>query len=160
MTCVHQSPLIYSQSHTTINKILMIPFSNNNTNLSLSFHPPNPCLLLLPRSLMLSHSPPPLPPLPIHMHPSTFNCHTQTHLSSDSTGRPRQTRFLPASWIETVLVHFLCVLNWALEDDKDEETRIFSGSEFPITGPWYWKDRKSAKGCDLLSIMLSYDYMM
>ena len=33
--------------------------SNNNTNLNLSFHPPNPCLLLLPRSLMLP--PPPFP---------------------------------------------------------------------------------------------------
>ena len=30
--------------------------SNNNTNLNLSYHPPNPCLLLLPRSLMLSIS--------------------------------------------------------------------------------------------------------
>ena len=30
--------------------------SNNDTNWNLSFHPPNPCLLLLPRSLML---PPP-----------------------------------------------------------------------------------------------------
>ena len=29
--------------------------SNNNTNLNLSYHPPNPCLFLLPRSLMLSH---------------------------------------------------------------------------------------------------------
>ena len=28
--------------------------SNNNTNFNLSYHPPNPCLLLLPRSLMLS----------------------------------------------------------------------------------------------------------
>ena len=27
--------------------------SNNHTNLNLSYHPPNPCLLLLPRSLML-----------------------------------------------------------------------------------------------------------
>ena len=37
--------------------------SNNDTNLNLSFHPPNPCLLLLPRSLMLSPSPftPPSP---------------------------------------------------------------------------------------------------
>ena len=32
--------------------------SDNNTNLNLSYHPPNPCLLLLPRSLILS---PPLP---------------------------------------------------------------------------------------------------
>ena len=30
--------------------------SNNNTNLNPSYHPPNPCLLLLPRSLMLSCS--------------------------------------------------------------------------------------------------------
>ena len=37
---------------TTINKILTI--SNSNTNLSPPFHPPNLCLLLLPRSLMLS----------------------------------------------------------------------------------------------------------
>ena len=35
--------------------------SNNNTNLNLSFHPPNPCLLLLPRSHMLSPSPIPSP---------------------------------------------------------------------------------------------------
>ena len=37
--------------------------SSNNNNLDLSFHPPNPCLLLLPRSLMLSPSlfPPPFP---------------------------------------------------------------------------------------------------
>ena len=34
--------------------------SNNSTNLNLYYHPPNPCLLLLPRSLMLSH-----PPLPL-----------------------------------------------------------------------------------------------
>ena len=27
--------------------------SDNNTNLNLSYRPPNPCLLLLPRSLML-----------------------------------------------------------------------------------------------------------
>ena len=31
--------------------------SNNSSNLNLSFHPPNPCLLLLPRSVMLSPSP-------------------------------------------------------------------------------------------------------
>ena len=31
--------------------------SNNDTNLNLSFHAPNPCLLLLPRSVMLSPSP-------------------------------------------------------------------------------------------------------
>ena len=31
--------------------------SNNDTNLNLSFHPPNPCLLPLPRSLMLSSFP-------------------------------------------------------------------------------------------------------
>ena len=31
--------------------------SNNNNNLNLSYHPPNPCLLLLPRSLMLSLPP-------------------------------------------------------------------------------------------------------
>ena len=37
--------------------------SNNDTNLNLYFHPPNPCLLLLPRSLMLSPSPFP-PPSP------------------------------------------------------------------------------------------------
>ena len=30
--------------------------SNNDINLSLPLHPPNPCLLLLPRSLMLSPS--------------------------------------------------------------------------------------------------------
>ena len=35
--------------------------SNNDTNLNLSFDPPNPCLLRLPRSLMLSTSPPPHP---------------------------------------------------------------------------------------------------
>ena len=28
--------------------------SDNNTNLNLSYYPPNPCLLLLPRSLILS----------------------------------------------------------------------------------------------------------
>ena len=28
---------------------------SNNTSLNLSCHPPNPCLLFLPRSLMLSH---------------------------------------------------------------------------------------------------------
>ena len=79
-------------THTTIHKILMN--SNNTTNLNLSFHPPNPCLLLLPRSHALS-----LPPL--HMHPSTFSCHIQIHLSSDSTGRPGQTRSF-----------FRCDLNW------------------------------------------------
>ncbi len=35
--------------------------SNNDTNLNLSYHPPNPCLLLLPRSLMLPPLPPPSP---------------------------------------------------------------------------------------------------
>ena len=97
--------------------------SNNNTNLNLSYHPSNPCLLLLPRSLMLSPSPP--SPLPIHMHPSTFNCHTQTQISSDSTGRPWQTRrFLAAIWIETVLVHFL---EWPAENSREMV-------------PWNWKN--------------------
>ena len=90
--------------------------SNNNTNLNLSYYPPNLCLLLLPRSLMLLPPPHSLPPLPIHMHSSTFNCHTQTHISSDSTGRPGQTRrFLAVIWIETVLVHFL---EWPAENER------------------------------------------
>ena len=67
--------------------------------------------------------PPPLPPLRIHMHPSTFNCHTQ--LSLDSTGRPGLTRrFLAAIWIETVLVHFL---EWPAENSRQ-------------IVPWYWKN--------------------
>ena len=56
----HAHTSLRSSTHTTINKILMI--SNNDTNLNLSFHPPNPCLLLLPRSLMLFPSLPPFPP--------------------------------------------------------------------------------------------------
>ena len=35
--------------------------SDNTTNLNLSYHRPNPCLLLLPRSLILSPPPHPLP---------------------------------------------------------------------------------------------------
>ena len=49
--------------------------SNSNTNLNLSFHPPSASFSYLDLSCSL----PPLPPLPIHMQPSTFNCHTQTH---------------------------------------------------------------------------------
>ena len=30
-----------------------------------------------------------------------------------------------------------CVLSSALQDDKDEERRTFSGSEFQTTGTWY-----------------------
>ena len=50
--------------------------SNNDTNLNLSFHPPNLCLLLLPRSLMLSLSRPPFPPtlsLSIYIQPPHTN---------------------------------------------------------------------------------------
>ena len=36
---------------------LISDLNNNNTKLSLSSHPPTPCLLLLPGSLMLSPSP-------------------------------------------------------------------------------------------------------
>ena len=99
--------------------------SNNNTNLNLSYYPPSLCLLLLPRSLMLLPPPHSLPPLPIHMHSSTFNCHTQTHISSDSTGRPGQTRrFLAVIWIETVLVH---CLEWPAENSREMV-------------PWNWKN--------------------
>ena len=42
--------------------------SNNDTNLNLSFDPPNPCLLLLLISLMLSPSP----------LPSLLSLHTDT----------------------------------------------------------------------------------
>ena len=69
--------------------------SDNNTNLNLSYHPPNPCLLLS----LFSYSPPLPPPFPlslsicIHLHSTA----TGTHISSDSTGRPVQTRrFLAA----------------------------------------------------------------
>ena len=64
-------------------------------------------------------------PLPIPIHPSMFNCHTQTHLSSDFTGRPWQTRrFLAAIRIETVLVHFL---EWPAENSREMV-------------PWNWKN--------------------
>ena len=55
----HAHTSLCLSTHTTINKILMI--SNNDTNLNLFFHPPNLCLLLLTRSLMLSPSPLPSP---------------------------------------------------------------------------------------------------
>ena len=47
--------------------------------------------------LDLSCSPPPPvpPPLPIHMHPSTFNCHTQTHLSSHLQLHPQPHTWTP-----------------------------------------------------------------
>ena len=66
-------------------QILMI---TNNTNLNLSLHPPNPCLLLLPRSLMLSPSPhfPPPSPYPY------ASIYIQLPHTDDSTGRPGQTR--------------------------------------------------------------------
>ena len=49
--------------------------SNNDTNLNMSFHPPNPCLLLLPRSPMLSPSPLSLS-LCIHLHSTATHRHT------------------------------------------------------------------------------------
>ena len=68
-----------SSTHTTINKILMI--SNNDTNLNLSFHPTNPCLLLLLRSLMLSPSPLPSPlSLSICTHLHSTATHRHLHL--------------------------------------------------------------------------------
>ena len=96
----------------------------NNTNLNLSYHPPNPCLLLLPRSLMLSPSP---LPFPLSLSLSTFKCHTQTQISSDSTGRPGQTRrFLAVIWIETVLVHFL---EWPAENSMHVTLTLLTVSQ-------------------------------
>ena len=61
--------------------------SNNDTNLNLSFHPPNPCLLLLPRSLTLSRSlpppPPPPPPTPSHAYSAGQNSVADLLLASD-----------------------------------------------------------------------------
>ena len=98
--------------------------SDNNTNLNLSYHPPNSCLLLLPRSLILSHLPLPFPlSLSICIHLHSTDTHTQ--ISSDSTGRPLQTRrFLAAIWIETVLVRFL---EWPAENSREMV-------------PWNWKN--------------------
>ena len=72
--------------------------SDNNTNLNLSYHPPNPCLLLLPGSFILSPPPPfrsPYPSIYIQL------THTHTQISSDSTGRPVQTRrfLLLVAWL-------------------------------------------------------------
>ena len=74
-----------------------------------------PCLLLLPRSLILSPPPPPFPsPYP---YASIYIQLPHTEISSDSTGRPVQTRrFLAAIWIETVLVHFL---EWPAENSRE-----------------------------------------
>ena len=115
----HAHTSLRSSTHTIINKILMI--SNNNTNLNLSYHPPNPCLLLLPRSLILSPLPFPLSlSICIHLHSTA----THAQISSDSTGRPVQTRFSAAIWIETVLVHFL---EWPAENSREMV-------------PWNWKN--------------------
>ena len=37
-----------------------------------------------------------------------------------------------------------CVFSWELKDDKDQEWRIFNGSEFQTRGARYWKDRAQA----------------
>ena len=36
------------------------------------------------------------------------------------------------------------VFSLDLKDDKDEQKRIFKGSEFQTSGAWYWKDRAPA----------------
>ena len=71
--------------------------SDNNTNLNLSYHPPNPCLLLLPRSLML----PPPPPFPS---PSTSIYIQLPHTDTDFF------RFYRKAWANKKV--FSCNWNW------------------------------------------------
>ena len=64
--------------------------SNNNTNLNLSYHPPNPCLLLLPRSLMLSPSSLPFPlslSICIHLHSTATHRHRFLQILQEGLGK-------------------------------------------------------------------------
>ena len=99
VTCAHQSPFVHSG--TKINK--WYQQQHQTESVFSPTHPVPPSLAWTSHAL----TPPPfLPPLPIHMHPSTFSSHTQTHLSSDSTGKSGQTRFLAEIWTGMMLEHF------------------------------------------------------
>ena len=83
----HAHTSLRSSTHTTINKILMI--SNHDTNLNLSFHPPNPCLFFMPRSLILSPSPLPSPlslSICIHLHSTATHRYTFLHILGKGGG--------------------------------------------------------------------------
>ena len=99
--------------------------SDNNNNLNLSYHPPNPCLLLLPRSLILSPPPPSLSTFPIRMHPSTFNCHTHRDF----------LRFYRKACANKKV--FSCDLNW---DSVGTFLRV-AGREFQRDGAMKLKER-------------------
>ena len=88
LTCAHQSPFVHSG--ITINKLYQQ--QHQTESVFSPTHPVPPPLAWTSHALTPPPPPPFLPPLPIHMHPSTFNSHTQTHLSSDSTGKSGQTR--------------------------------------------------------------------
>ena len=94
---VHTSLLIHSD--TTINKLSILSTTTPNWVCFLTH---------TSRRHGISHAP---PSSPIHMHPPTFNSHTQTHRFSDkvldSTGKPGQRRFLGEIWTRLMLVHFL-----------------------------------------------------
>ena len=93
--------------------------SHTYTNLNLSYHPPNPCLLLLPRSLMLSPSP--LPYVPIYIQLS----HTDTDFF----------RFYRKAWANKKF--FRCDLNW---DNVGTFLRV-AGREFQRDGAMKLKER-------------------
>ena len=128
MTCAHQSPLVHSYSNKH-NINLMI--SDNNTNLNLSYHPPNPCLLLLPRSLILS--PPPPPPTPTFPSPSPYpyaSIYIQLpHTDTDFF------RFYRKAWANKKVSN--CDLNW---DSVGTFLRV-AGREFQRDGAMKLKER-------------------